>query len=31
MRLGGTGGPTYKIFCLATGSSTADYWHVIRE
>jgi len=30
MRLGGTGGPTYKIFCLSTGS-TYDYWHVIKE
>jgi len=31
MRLGGTGGPTYKIFCLYTGSSSYDYWHVIKE
>jgi len=29
--LGGAGGPTYKIFCLTTSSSNADYWHCVKE
>jgi len=31
IRLGGTGGPTYKIFCLTTSSTNYDYWHCVKE